>query len=136
MELKANIRELGNTKAEVLPIEILKSEHDPNPILSVSIRESIEESGLEYPITCWILRDEEHDYDIDDSVNLKSLVSRTRSLYGIEDVMYVIKAGNNRIAAALALGYTHIDCLVYDPFTIGGWDELVHSIRTCQSYGG
>lgn len=63
---------------------------------------------------------------------IDSLVSEHKPELNLTKDLYVVKAGNNRIAAAIELGYTNIDCLVYDVFVPGGWGDMVDGMRKCQ----
>lgn len=125
--------------AITLPISSLVSEHKPE----LNLTQDIKENGLRYPVTCWeLLKDRYNNNEyvpFDTVVRLDRLLNRTEHLYSqffddgrlIKDI-YIVKAGNNRVAAALNLGYTSIDCLVYDAFIPGGWEDMVAGMRQCQ----
>ncbi len=149
--MEAKYKTFTNHIAKSIPIEDLISPNPHDYEYTLEISNSIKEQGLKYPLICWSINHITHNcggynhiencsiFD-EETRGLKYKLLRTKVQFpkywdregNLTKTLYIVETGNNRLAAALLLGHTEIDCMVYDIFNEDGYEEMMLGIKTCQ----
>ena len=157
MILNSNIREMPEAVIETLPIDSLVSFNSvEDDEFFDKVYDSINREGLRFPLVCWKLEAKKYNNDyykpwvdstptgprplIDSFENIKCKFAflKAEKKYVpdkrmAEDLVFIY-AGYNRAMAAKKIGYTEIDCVVYNIYEDGGYTRMLNAEKTCKGW--